>query len=52
MTINKVRGWLYWAARLLGDVQAIQKGPSATVKRAERRLAGRVTGRLLRGLFK
>ncbi len=52
MSINKIRSWLYLAARLLGDAQAIRKGPAALTKRTERRLAGRVAGKLLRGLFK
>lgn len=25
MSINKFRGWLYWSAKILGDVQAVSK---------------------------
>jgi hypothetical protein len=45
MSINKTRGMLYLAARILGDVQAVRTG------RVGRRVGRRVTGRLLgRGL--
>ena len=38
------RGWLYWMARLLGDINAVAKG------RAGKRIARRVIGRpVLRG---
>ncbi len=47
-----MRNFLYKLARLLGDINAIAKGPKATVKRIERRLAGRITGRILGRLFK
>lgn len=50
MSINKTRGILYRAARLLGDVQAVKK--SRVGKRIVRRVAGKVTGRLFRKLFK
>jgi len=50
MTINKTRGLLYWLARLLGDVNAVQKGK--ITRRATRRLTGKATGRALRKLFK
>lgn len=50
MTISKVRGLLYWLARLLGDVNAVKKGRVG--RRIGRRLAGKVTGRALRKLFK
>ena len=43
-----LRGFLYAAARLLGDVNAVRRGPKAVGKRIVRRIAGRVTGRLLR----
>ena len=56
MSINKTRSALYWAAKILGDVQAGQqaakKGSFTPVgKRIGRRLAGKVTGRLLGKLF-
>ena len=52
MTIGKLRSWLYWLARILGDVSAVRKGPKATGKRLLRRSAGRATGRLLGQLFR
>ena len=50
MSINKTRGWLYWAAKILGDVNAVKRGK--VVRRVGRRLAGKVTGRLLGRLFR
>lgn len=50
VSINKSRGFLYWLARLLGDVNAVQKGTVG--KRIARRAAGRATGRGLSRLFK
>jgi hypothetical protein len=47
MKLWKVRRDLYRGARLLGDVQAIEKGPTAVVKRVERRWLWRLVGRLL-----
>lgn len=53
MTINKFRGFLYKAAKILGDVQAVtSKKKNAIPKRIGRRVAGKVTGRLLGKLFK
>jgi hypothetical protein len=46
----KMRGWFYWWARFLGDVHAIEKGPAAMIKRGERKLLGRLFGRLMRKL--
>jgi len=50
VSINKVRSVLYALAKLLVDVNAIQKGKIAT--RVGRRLAGKITGRLLGRLFR
>ncbi len=50
MSINKTRGFLYWLARLLGDVNAVSKGRVG--RRIGRRAAGRATGRAFRRLFK
>jgi hypothetical protein len=50
MTINKTRGWLYLIAKLLGDVQALQKGRVG--KRILRRIAGKLTGRGLGKIFR
>jgi hypothetical protein len=50
--INEIRGWLYWMARFLGDVNAVQHGPHAIEKRIERRLVGKLAGRFLSKLFR
>lgn len=57
LTISKVRGVLYAAAKLLGDAQAVSKAGrtgSATpvVKRVARRAAGKLTARFLSSIFK
>jgi len=44
------RGLLYQIARVLGDLTAIKNGKVS--KRAGRRVAGKITGRALRKLFK
>jgi len=49
---KNLRGWLYWAARLLGDVRAVEKGPAAVGRRVERRLVGKMEGKALWRLFK
>lgn len=50
MSINKVRGLLYRLARLLGDVNAVEKGK--VPQRVERRVVGRFMGRILGKLFR
>jgi hypothetical protein len=50
MSITKTRGLLYLIARLLGDVNAVQKGTVG--KRVARRAAGKLTGRGLGKLFR
>lgn len=50
MGIRNTRGFLYWLARLLGDVEAVKKGRVG--RRIGRRLTGRVTGRWLGRLFR
>ena len=50
MSINKTRGFLYWLARILGDVNAVKKGKVG--RRIGRRIAGKGAGRILRKLFK
>ena len=45
-----MRAFLYWLARVLGDLGAVAKGKVG--KRIGRRLAGRVTGRGLGKIFK
>ncbi|MFS8189531.1 hypothetical protein ACMG4J_22745 [Rossellomorea marisflavi] len=50
MSINKTRGFLYTLAKILGDVNAVQKGTVG--KRIVRRAAGKATGKGLGKLFK
>jgi len=50
MSINKTRGFLYWLARLLGDINAAKKGKIG--KRIGRRVVGKATGRTMRKLFR
>lgn len=50
MSINKTRSVLYKTARVLGDVNAVQK--RRVGRRIARRAAGKVTGRLLGKLFR
>lgn len=57
MTINQFRSWLYWWAKLLGDVQAGRKAARTGSlkpigKRVLRRAAGKLTGRLLGKIFR
>ena len=42
----KIRSFLYWLARLLGDVNAVRRGRVG--QRIVRRAAGKATGRALR----
>ncbi|MBS3933490.1 MAG: hypothetical protein KGZ35_03965 [Truepera sp.] len=48
--MNKTRSFLYWLARLLGDVNAVKRGRVG--QRITRRVAGRMTGRAFRRWFK
>ena len=48
MRLWRVRRHAYRLGRILGDVQAVRKGPAAIVKREERKWLGRLFGRLLR----
>ena len=47
-----MRLFLYFLARIMGDVNAVKRGPKAVVKRVERRLVGRVAGRVISKLFR
>lgn len=49
-SISSVRSFLYWLARLLGDITAILRGRVG--QRVVRRLAGKLTGRALWRLFR
>lgn len=51
-TIAKTRRSLYSAARILGDINAIRRGPKAILKRTLRKHAGRGLGRGLKRLLK
>lgn len=51
-SISKARSFLYSLARLLGNIQAISKGPKATDRRIGRKVAGKATGRMPGKLFK
>lgn len=48
--MSKARGFLYKLARLMGDVEAVEKGRVG--KRIARRVAGKITGRGLGKLFR
>ena len=50
MSINSTRGFLYWLARLLGDINAVRRGRVG--RRIARRAAGKATGRGLGKLLK
>ena len=50
MTLSKLRGLLYKTARIIGDVQAIRHG--RIVKRIHNRIVGRLSGKLLRRIWK
>lgn len=50
MKINDIRRILYTTAKILGDINAIQKGRIG--QRIKRRIAGKVAGRILKRLFK
>jgi hypothetical protein len=44
--ISALRSILYGLAKLLGNMQAVRRGPEAMVKRLARRQAGRMTSRM------
>jgi hypothetical protein len=49
-TPAKVRGELYRAARVTGDLDALRHGPTAYLKRRARRVVYRNTGQLGRSI--
>ena len=53
MTLSKFRSKLYALAKILGDVQAAthSKPAKAIPNRIGRRIAGKVTGRLMGSIF-
>lgn len=48
--INKVRGVLYGTAKVLGDVNAVQKGKIS--QRIGRRIAGKYASKIMNNIFK
>jgi hypothetical protein len=50
MSLSSFRSLLYRLARLLGDVNAVEKGK--VPQRVERRVVGNVFGRILGKLFR
>ena len=53
MTLSKFRGWLYFIAKYLGDLQAVTSRRKGSIpRRIGRRIAGKITGRLLGRLFR
>lgn len=48
--INKIRKGLYTSAKVLGDVNAVKQGK--VIKRVERRIAGKISGNILRKVTK
>jgi hypothetical protein len=51
-SLSLIRSMLYALARLLGDIQAVRRGPNAVAKRFARRASGKFTGRMLGRLFR
>ena len=52
MSDNKIRGYSYKLARLLGDIQAVSSGcPKKMTKRVGRRVTGRAAGKSLGKYF-
>jgi hypothetical protein len=47
-----MRSMLYFLARLLGDINAVSRGPQAMAKRVGRRVVGKITSRLLGRVFR
>ncbi|MBE2279088.1 MAG: hypothetical protein IAE91_01750 [Ignavibacteriaceae bacterium] len=54
MSINKTRSFLYRLAKILGDVNAVQKGKigERVVRRASGKATGNLLGKLMGMLFK
>jgi tetrahydromethanopterin S-methyltransferase subunit G len=50
MSINKIRTILYFIARILGDINAVQKGKIG--QRIGRRILGKIFGRIIGKIFK
>lgn len=53
MSISKFRGWLYFIAKILGDVQAVKsKRKGAIKRRIGRRIVGKMSGRMIGKVFR
>jgi len=50
MSLNKIRAYLYKFARVLGDLNAIEKGKVGT--RIIRRYIGKIIGRIFNKIFR
>jgi hypothetical protein len=50
MKLWRIRRDAYQVGRILGNVQAVSKGPAAIVRRVERKWLWRMIGRLLRSV--
>lgn len=50
--INAIRSLLYQLASILGDVNAVSRGPKAIVKRVVRKTATRESLKMLGRIFK
>ncbi|NSW77217.1 MAG: hypothetical protein HPY68_10700 [Candidatus Atribacteria bacterium] len=49
--LRETRTKLYQSARVMGDIEALARGPEAVAKRVVRRIVGRAFGRAMRKLF-
>lgn len=45
MSMSKTRSKLYGVARIMGDIQAVKKGPAGVMRRLIRRKVGKAAGR-------
>lgn len=50
MSINQIRNMLYKVSRILGDINAVQKGKIG--QRIARRATGRLTNNLINKIFR
>jgi hypothetical protein len=50
VTLNQLRRLLYMLARMIGDLNAVRRGPKAVAKRIARKAAGRQFGRIINKL--
>ncbi|WP_165274978.1 hypothetical protein [Thermotoga sp. Ku-13t] len=50
--LSGFRSFFYALARLIGDVQAVRRGPRAVAKRLARRAAWKAAGRAMRKILR